>query len=284
MKKSLFLLGIAAAFSFYGCQNEVRPNEIGEIQPEQIQRVLIWGETSTTCVNCGFGALQVEQLTAVFGNNVIPIMAHLGDAMEQPIGLDMLPNFQSTTQPNFYINSTDTQDTIDVVAVAELIEESPLAGVGHKWEDKGFGRIRIIPKVEFFNNAEGEFFLGTYILSGDIEAKGMFVQPDVDNILDTAQAGNETVTFWSQTQTDLFGNPVVLANEPFYHKYVLFRAAHDDAFGELLPGQVIRAEDTFFKEYEVQLPLNFDTEDMHVVSILWSFENGEYKYVNGYMQ
>jgi hypothetical protein len=211
-------------------------------------------------------------------------MAHTMDALEQPISSAMLPNFPSGTRPNFYINATDTEDTIDIVEVAELIEQTPLAGVGHKWEDKGFGRIRIIPKVEFYSNTEGEFFLGTYILSGDVEAKGVFAQVDVDTILDTTRVNNELVTFWQQTQTDFLGNPVALANEPFFHKYVLFRAAHDDAFGELLPGQVIRAEDTFFKEYEIQLPFEFNPEGMHIVSILWRFENGEYKYVNGYMQ
>lgn len=284
MKKSFYFLGVALTSLFYGCQNEVRPVEIGDIQPEKIQRVLIWGETGMTCGACGYGALQVEQMVSLFGNNIIPIMVHRGDTLETPVGTAMLPNFPSGTTPNFYVNSTDTEDTIELVEVAELVEQSPIAGVGHKWEDKDFGRIRIIPKVEFFSNIEGEFFLGTYILNGDIEAKGRFAQLEESDFLDTVRVANVLTSVWKQTRVDALGNPVVFANEVFLHKYSLFTAAHDDPFGELLPGKVIRAGDTFFKEYEVQLPFTYDTENMHIVSILWKFENGEYKYVNGYMQ
>ncbi len=242
MKKKTFLLLIAALFIL----------KAGAQQVEEIQRSLITKRTATWCPNCGnWGWTLFEGLLEDNQDKAVLMAAHYDGLLENSHAGEITVNFGGGYQPRFYLNDNDISATNSSVAakraevktaVDEAYNASPVANVGF---DPVFGNttLQVDAKVKFFQNANGEYYLGIYLLE--------------DGVIEY-QSGQ--------------GNS---AN----HKKVFRFSFTDETFGKPIANGQINAGSEFDIPFELQIG-EVQGYDYEVVGIIWKLENGTYIPVN----
>jgi hypothetical protein len=242
MKKSTFTLLLAALFVIQGIAQQV----------EQRQRSLITKRTATWCPHCGnWGWTLYNGLIEDNKDKAVLIAAHFDDNLTIPASAEITQNFGGFYQPVFYWNEVNQNASSGNIAntrtsiknlVDAAYEASPIANAGFApiYQD---GAIQVKSKVKFFKAAEGEFYLGIYLLEDKVQAN---------------QAG----------QTGIAS-----------HRFVMRECFTQSTWGTLIKNGSINAGTEFNLDFA--LPIGDpDGYNYEVAGIIWKKEGSKYKVVN----
>ncbi|MCU0346472.1 MAG: T9SS type A sorting domain-containing protein [Saprospiraceae bacterium] len=242
MKKQSFTFLVAALFLVQGMAQQV----------EQQQRSLITKRTASWCTFCGtWGWSFFENAIEQNEEKAILLAAHYSGDLVVDAAADITSNFGGVSQPRFFFNQTDHgvssgNSAAKLTALKALVdaayEQAPVANSGF---DPVYvnGEIKVNAKVKFFQAAEGEYFLGMYLLE--------------DNVVSFQQSvGNNAV-----------------------HKNIMRFSFTDDSFGLPIVNGSVTANQEF--DLDFALPIGDPAgKDYEVLGIIWKKENGKYIPVN----
>jgi len=243
MKQKFLLL----LFSFAAC------NLFAQDVPET-QTPLVTKITATWCINCGeWGWDLFEGLIDENEDKAILIAAHDSGDLTTNIGEGFADNFNTFSQPRFILNNVDqnssnrsVDENISLISgqIAEMSMQSPVVNVGFFAEMKD-GKIEVQTKTKFFQEAEGEYYLGLYVL-----------EEKVVNM----QSGRGLTE----------------------HKFI-FRAGFDnEVFGTRLSTMnTLGAGMEFSDNYSIDIDGAWNTDNLKVAGMIWKKEGDTYQYING---
>lgn len=217
------------------------------------QRLLITKRTASWCPNCGtWGWTLFKNLIEDNAPKAVLIAAHYDGQLAVPAAADLTDNFGGFYQPRFFLSETDVnassgnsssiQNSIrDQVNAA--FDASPVANSGFApiWQD---GLLKAAARVKFFQEAQGEYYLGLYLIENNVTAY---------------QAG--------------------IGNNAVHQK--LFRAAFsDETWGQLIVNGTAQEGQEFTLNFSH--PLDELQGDYEVVGIIWKKVDSKYLPVNAW--
>ncbi len=247
MKKLLLLV-----LSVFLAQTELAAQEVS-----QVQKSVITKRTATWCPYCGtWGWELFEGLIEDNSEKAVLLAAHFGGSqLETTTSAEYLANLGGAGQPRFFLNNelqaasastiSDTRASIKQQVDANYLLQ-PLANSGSYSSFDG-NTLNIQTRTVFFQEAEGEFYLGVYLIE--------------DGVLNS-QAGQ--------------------SGEVMHH-YVMRDAATSTTFGDLLASGTIAAGTEYTSTYSVDVS-GYVPENLDVVTIIWKKEGATYLFVNAWSE
>lgn len=221
-------------------------------QVEYTQRSLITKRTATWCPNCGsWGWTFFHDLISDNHDKALFFAAHYSGALETGVAADLTNNFGGSYQPEFFFDHIKQPVTpFSMAQYRDYFKHlTDSAYVATPTANSTFtanyydGAIHVDATIEFFKEAEGDFFFGVYLVEDHV----MAYQQGQGNNAD--------------------------------HRYVLQASFTPDSFGELLTSGTITAGSTFQKKYALSIgdPTGYD---YHVYGIIWKKAGSKYELVN----
>ena len=221
-------------------------------QVEQQQRSLMTERTATWCPYCGgwgwglYGGLIEDNV-----GKAVLIAAHFDDNLTTTASAEITDNFGGFSQPIFYLNEVNQNASSGSVStvrtsiknqVDAAFQTMPVANAGFTPAYQN-GAIQVKSKVKFFQAAQGEFYLGVYLVEDNVQA------------LQSGQNG--TVS----------------------HRYVMRESFTQSTWGELIANGAVNANQEFSLDFALPIgnPAGYEYE---VVGIIWKKEGTQYKVVN----
>jgi hypothetical protein len=211
----------------------------------QTQLSLITKRTATWCPNCADASAWdlKNRLISDLAGQALVISGHHSSSsrLYSPTAKDLIDNFQRTfSQPVFYFNSdyignggSQTENDIKQ-RVSSAFSQSPLAQTGLRiLFDDSKNLIEVQGRSTFFNTAEGDYYLGYYL----VEKSVIETQSNLSSMAD--------------------------------HKNVLREAISDGSFGEPLVSGAIAASSSFDFSKQYQFQEIFSPNNFLVAAILW---------------
>jgi hypothetical protein len=240
--KQLTLLLLLSIFSI-----TIMAQEVAEVQ-----KSLITKRTATWCSFCGtWGWTLFDHLVADNHPKAVMVAAHFGDSqLENPTSLAWVNNLGGSGQPRFYLNNTLQSASSGAIQstrtnikdqVDQFYTQSPIANTGIALSQNG-NQLQIEAKVRFFQMAQGEYYLGLYIVEDSISAQ---------------QSG------------------IGMAR----HKLVLREAVTTNHFGEMLVSGTVPAGTDIDFQYSINLS-GYDTDQVRIIAVIWKKEGNNYQFVN----
>lgn len=242
MEKRTFMLLVACLFVL----------KVGAQQVEEIQRTLLTKISATWCPPCGtWGWTMFDGLVEDNSDKAVLMAAHYSGLLKTDEAYDIFTNFGAFSQPRFFVNSTDVNVTSSNTSnkrteVMQLVTDAymsaPIANVGFN-PTFANSLISVNAKVKFFQAAEGEFYLGIYLIE--------------DGVVEFQQSiGNDAV-----------------------HKKVLRSGFSDDTFGQQITNGTISAGSEFDLPFTLQIS-EIAGYDYEIAGIIWEKVNGNFIPVN----
>jgi len=211
--------------------------------PEE-QRLLITKITATWCPPCGsWGWIFFEELIEDNEDKAVLLALHHSGQLNNTTATALGDNFNVFSQPRFHINNIDqgvspsNDDAKRLVfqdSVNAIFASAPVVNAGI--EILSSDQYTINVKTEFFQEAEGEYYVGVYSVANDL------------------------VNFQES-----------IGNDAVHHK-VLRDALTTDAFGELIGNGVIAAGTV--STFEYTLPV--DDFEGEIITIIWKKVGDEF--------
>lgn len=224
-----------------------------QIQVPEQQYSLITKRTATWCPHCGnWGWTIFENLIADNSSKALLIAAHFSGDLINPTAVALTNNFGGFGQPLFFLNNDNQGVSSGNIAakrneIKEAVNDnfsmSPTAQTGMLLEVNN-QQLTVFTKTRFFNNSEGDFYVGVYLIEKSV----------IHN-----QAG---------TQND--GN----------HKFVLRKSVTNDAFGEQIAEGNISAGAEYSFQSSLAVDANFDVINHMVATVIWEYDGEKYNFVN----
>lgn len=220
----------------------------------EVQKTLVTKITATWCPNCGtWGWDYFEYAIEDNSDKAVFVGAHHSGDLESAAGSAFSSNFMAPYQPFFYagnvdMNVTNNNTTAKRTELKEIIDANaimaPIANVGFLASIFD-NALSIDTKVKFFQEAEGDYYLGVYILEHDVVNK---------------QSSNSNMAL---------------------HPYVIRTALTDTAFGDVLANGMIAIDSEFTQNFSLQLNPNWDKDKISVAGIIWEKDSaGNFQFVN----
>lgn len=242
MKKSTFTILLLSLFLMQGIAQQVA----------QEQRLLITKRTASWCPNCGtWGWTLFKNLTEDNEDKAVLIAAHYDGVLASSAGEELTDNFGGFYQPRFFVNETDqnaSQGNIGSIraSVKDQVDAAfaltPVANTGFApvYSD---GALKVDAKVKFFQQAQGDYYLGIYLIENHVTA----YQSGIGNNAEHMRVFRESFT------AGTFGNQIVNGN--------------------------VAAGSEFSLSYSLPIgdPQGYDYE---IVGIIWKKEGEKYLPVN----
>ncbi len=235
MKKCLLLFVLLGAMMSVSAQ-----------QVEPVYKPLITKRTADWCPNCGsWGWTFFHWLLEDNDDKAVIWAVHHSGGLETTTSGAIADNFQGFSQPIFYLNEVDqevhsTNMSEKRTEIAQQVDamgqQMPIAAVGlHSWIEGDM--LQVDARVEFFQNADGTWRLGLYLV-------------EKERVAPQANQGNEAI-----------------------HKRLLRTALTDDVFGELITDMGAPVGLSVMSSFSHPLTDPIWTDDnLIVVAVLWKKE------------
>ncbi len=245
MKKRFFTLLLSTCLSF----STVFAQEVPEVQSTILTKI-----TATWCPNCGdWGWTFFKEIIEDNTGKATFISAHHSGDLVSSAGSALSDNFNAPYQPYFYAGNVDLgvssgnasqkrQEVKDIVDANALV--SPLANVGLEATLSPDGEIVLNYNAKFFQETEGAYYLGLYILEHEVVAN----------------------------QTSIGPNAV--------HSYVMRGAITSEDLGFLLTDGTINAEASFSGTETYTLSSSWNADNISIAGIIWEKVGETYEFVN----
>lgn len=253
-----FLLVLTLAFSTFSLL------QAQEIIVPQTNRPLITKRTASWCTNCGtWGWSLFENLLSDNQSTALLIAAHYSGEHQNSVAQEITSNFGAFGQPTFYFNSenqganssngstvrSNIQEAVNTFNAATPVVQ---AGIDAKADDAY--TINVEVKTEFFQQAEGDFYLGAYLIERN----------------------------FTGTQTPIGNNA--------QHKQLLRLSATNTTFGEALASGQIASGATQEASFTITAAMmeqagiqdldRIFSNEFEIATIIWENVNGDYEVVN----
>jgi hypothetical protein len=226
-----------------------------EIEVPQTQRSLITKRTATWCSVCGGYAWDMmESFVDNHSDRAIVLNAHHSSSsnFHADVAQELVDNLQEAFgQPTFYVNNerigsgnTNTENTVNTKVMAnEML--SPTAQVGVRAIfNPGDEEATIETRTEFFEDAEGEYFVSVWTA--------------IKNIVGFQATRGENAQ----------------------HKQILWESVTTSTFGdEIVTGNI--ATGSSFETSNTYTFGNFNETQLQVIAVIWKKVGEEYQFVNG---
>ncbi len=230
-------------------------------QPENVQRTLLTKRTATWCGPCGsWGWQMFEHLLDENEGKAILLAAHHSGDLHSNVAEDITDNFTSFSQPRFFLNHTDQNTTSGNWAskaddIKSQVDEAfnnqtPIANVGFTaLEEPIAGIITIEANVEFFQPANGDYYLGVYVVESNI----------INFQASQGNNANHAKVLRSSFTSNSFGVPIVN--------------------GDVTAGETFHLGTEKFEQINLQ-----DSPDIEYVAIIWKKVGNNYQVVNVHLE
>lgn len=270
----LVLLALGTMVTTAGCKKKegcTDPNSLnydpeakkddGSCVAAEATRKILWLEFSAAwCPPCGsWGNDAFHAVIDQYGDQLVSISSH--GSFSQPDGMtnkytdDFKNNFPITGWPNFYIGSIQKGTSTNVSADITQINGQPIEANGVATYTIDGGSITVKAKGKFFEDTNGDFYLGIYVMEDGIP--GDDSQPTGFD-----QEGDNS--------TD------------YVHNNVLRAGAVNNTFGEsLASGNVGSGTEKDFN-YSISINNDWNVDNIYVIGIIWNRVGGTYEYVNAW--
>ncbi len=226
------------------------------VAQEPVQRSLITKRTATWCSNCGnWGWAFMEGLMEDNGDKATYIGAHYSGDLQTDPGIAFTDQFGGSGQPNFFFGENklsvgSSSYPTQQIMLKQLIDEAsaiaPIANTAILEGDTADGKIEMTARTQFYQEAEGEFYLSILLLEDGV----------VNN-----QAGQ--------------GPNAV-------HKNVLRGSATQSVFGDALASGAIEKDASFLTPFSIDLDPSWNVNSLTLAFIIWNKVGNEYTFVNTY--
>jgi len=134
--------------------------------------------TADWCPNCGtYGwTMMKDAIEAVEDENVLVLNLHHSGGLSNPTAEDIVDNFQTFSQPRFFINNDDmsvssgnvSAKVNELVETVELLNQfAPFASVSSTAVYNG-SSIETTADVEFLETSDGNYYLATYLIKDHV--------------------------------------------------------------------------------------------------------------------
>lgn len=246
MKKNLLTLIFALAFTTFSFAQE-------EVEVPQTQLSLINKIAADWCPPCGgWGWSFFHDLIDDNSEKAILFTAHHSGGLQNPVASSMTSNYGVFGQPRFILNSTDQNATSSNSATTRMTIQEKVnthaeaapdvqTGLVATWRDDDM--IHVLTNTAFFNDVQGEYYLGVYLVEKTVISNQASVGPNAE------------------------------------HKNILRLELSGNDFGNLLQSGDIAAETSFTNEFAISTE-GYDTENLEIVTIIWKKEDNTYVFVN----
>jgi hypothetical protein len=313
MKKS-FLFAALAGVVLAGCNRE---DDNGTDQPmpfptdnlvvENKQNVLLTETTGAWCHACPGGALLIKGAEAAYGEDLLVVALHNGDALTNPTSEDWEVNYPTSAVPNFYVGNVNAgQDIVSDILMQR--DQEPVMGLVHTVVESPTS-YTVYAKVNVFKNSTtSNYLIQSYLLLDAVQAKGYPGGIDLTQVSSLPQVNQGNLTtgsYWTQNIEVPIGNGVTIdtvrlvnANDRYFHEHVLYDRSNTplswgasldtiNPFGiEYYAGDVLG---TRFTPIRLEIPKRslapYET-GVHVLTVIWKVRqdgNLGYDYVNGFV-
>ena len=227
-------------------------NTINSQDVPEIQQSLITKITATWCPYCGgWGWDFYNDIYSDNNAKALIIKANYSGDLQNNTASDFGINFNITYQPKFVVGN-ENQEVLSSntaskrIIIKNIVDDNyglaPVVNAGLLVTKNG-NMLNVQTKTRFFQSAEGEYYLGVYVIE--------------DGVINY-QSGQ--------------GNDAV-------HKSVLRASMSGSSFGELIADGSIAANAEFDKNYAIQLG-NWNTNNLAIATIVWKKVGSTYIFVN----
>jgi hypothetical protein len=245
MKKLIFTLFIALlSINLLSAQ---------EIEVPQTQMSLVNKIAASWCPPCGsWGWDFFHELIDDNDEKAILFTAHHSGGLVNQVASSMTSNYNVSSQPRFVLNgddqnvlssSTTAKREAIQQAVNEHAETSPIVQTGFDATYRDDGMIHVNAKTTFFQDTEGEYYLGIYL---------------VEKIVISYQASQ---------------------GDNAEHKQIVREEFTGSDFGSLLTMGTISADITFDNQFSMPQG-DYDMDNLEIVTIIWKKDGNTYEFVN----
>lgn len=245
MKKTLTLL-IFIVFVF-----GISAQEVPNVQYSMLTKI-----TATWCTFCGtWGWDAFEKLLPENEGKAIIISNHYSGDLRNNTAAAIASNLNTFGQPLFYVNNTNqnfssnnwtskTEDTKKMIE--DNYKASPIVNAGIMASLNG-NTLNVKTKTRFFKSAEGEFYLGVYVIE--------------DKVVNY-QASRSSAAV---------------------HKNVLRGSVGPEHFGKLISSGQVASGTEMENEFTTTLNASWNTDNIKLATIIWRKVGDSYLYFNGYV-
>jgi len=285
MRNNFLFLFTIALFVFVSCNKEENDSINGNLEPVQVQRALVVETTGIWCSACPYGAELLKKIDYDYGDQVLPIALHSGDALSNATSQAMESNFPTNGVPNFYVGNTDAGQSPNGVIEAS-INSNPVAGVGHEWTKEG-SSYNITSRIKFYGSDNGEFYVGCYFIQDPIEACG-------SSLNQTAVAiNNQGCSFWDQDAVTIgaYEDPpgsqnwmweyLISEGTTYTHDYVIAGHGGNNIWGDPLGISSVSAGQEYNFNFSINEGFGWN-QSGHILTVLWKKSGNSYEFINGY--
>ena len=219
----------------------------------EVQKTLVSKISADWCTPCGtWGWDFFHDLIEDNDEQAVLMAVHHSGGLETPTSDAFATNFNIFGQPRFFLVNADQlvssgNSALKRAEIKTAIEAgaaiSPLANAVLIATLDG-DQLMVNTKTRFFQNAEGEYYIGVYII-------------DDGYVGFQATRGNNAE-----------------------HERVLRVGLSDNHFGELIMNGSIASGQEFDHSFSTTLDSNWDTEKLEVAIIIWEKEGNTYNFIN----
>lgn len=223
-----------------------------EIVVPSTQNTLINKVAADWCPPCGSWGWDFFDGVLDENENAVAFVLHHSGGLQNAAAVELTTNFGANYQPKFFLDgieqnvssgSATNQLTAFHNYVQDASSQSASAQTGLNAYFNEENELTVATRTIFFEDIEGDFFLGSYII-------------EKSHIAYQASIGNE-------------------AN----HRNILRTHIGDEIYGIALASGSIAANTEFTHEFSADIT-DYDPANLEIVTILWKFENGKYEVVN----
>lgn len=240
------LLSIALFTLLFSSQ--LSAQEVPEIQTPLVTKI-----AATWCPPCGGWSWDLfEEIVQDNQEKATLIVAHHSGDLVNDVAKDFSENLEAPYQPYIYFNNEDQGATSSNTStirtgIQEKINdeslESPIANAGMNLSLDN-DELTVDTRTLFFQEVEGEFYLGVYIVE------------------------NEVVNFQANQGPDAI------------HEKILRGAISTGSFGELLVNGNISSGTEFTHNFTGIINSNWNIDHLEIITIIWEKVNDRFQVVN----
>lgn len=223
------------------------------LEVPQTQMSLINKIAADWCPPCGGWAWDFfHELIDDNSEHAILFAAHHSGGLQNSVAINMTSNYGVNSQPRFILNSIDqnvssSNSAIMRTTIQEKVNQkaasSPLVQSGIDAFYSSDGMLRVRTKTSFFDNANGAYYLGVYLIE-------------------------KTVSHMQANQPN-----------PAEHKNIIRLECTGNDFGNLLASGSIESGATFSNYSEIPLE-NYEPSNLEIATIIWKKVDNTYVFEN----
>lgn len=228
--------------------------------PAPDKMVVVEEGTGTWCGWCPRGAVFMDLMYATYPDLFIPIAVHNGDPMtveeyDDNLGISAFPNMVIMRDETFGFGVVEH---IESRFFERIIQSPPATLLSGGVYDEETGDLTITAKAEFLSNLSGDHRLAVILVE--------------DGVTGTTTSYAQANYYAGGAQGPMGGyeslpNPVPAAQMVYDHVGRILVGGFFGADGSV-PSSVTAGEEAVYTFEPVNIPSNFNTENMHAVTVL----------------